>query len=318
MNTTTDPGIAILALNPAVDISYEIRQLVADTKVRAESTRYYPGGNGINVARALAELGMPFRCCSVIGGESGDLLLRLLGDCLGANHNVFRVAGETRVNATLLQKSPRGQYEVDSSGPEIPPAVLEEMSNCFLAGCGTGIGVLTGSIPPGVPDDHLRRLAQRIRAQGGRAVVDAHGKVLREVLQARPYLVRLNRYVLEMATKRRLESIEAVTIAARDMQQRGVEMVCISLGPDGAVLVTADNSYHGSAPRMHVQSTVGCGDAVVAGLVSAALRGEDAQAMLRLGIACGSATAARPGTELFQRTELDDLAGRVELVTLDI
>ena len=83
MNTNPDPGIAVLALNPAVDISYEIQQLVADRKVRAESTRYYPGGNGINVARSLAELEIPFRCCSVVAGESGDLLLRLLGDSLG-------------------------------------------------------------------------------------------------------------------------------------------------------------------------------------------------------------------------------------------
>lgn len=318
MNVTPEPGIAVLALNPAVDISYEIQQLVADRKVRADSTRYHPGGNGINVARALAELDMPFRCCSVVGGESGDLLLRLLGDRLGENHSIFRVAGETRVNATLLQRSPRSQYEVDSSGPEIPAAVLEEISACFLSSCGSGIGILTGSVPPGVPDNHLRKLAKRIKGQGGRVVLDAHGPVLQEALQAQPYLVRLNRYVLEMATRRRLESIEAVAVAARELQRRGVGMVCISLGPDGAILVDADNSFHCSAPRMHVQSTVGCGDALVAGLVTAASRGEDSRAMLRLGVICGSTTASYPGTELFKREDIADLSTRLELTTLGI
>ena len=318
MNVTPDPGIAVLALNPAVDISYEIQQLVVDRKVRADSTRYYPGGNGINVARSLAELGMPFHCCSVVGGESGDLLLRLLGDCLGHSHRIFRVDGETRVNATLLQKSPRGQFEVDSSGPEIPPAVLEELTGCFLSGCGTGFGVLTGSIPPGVPDDHLGRMAQRIREQGGRAVVDAYGPVLDAALQAQPWLVRLNHYVLEMTSKHRLESIEAVASSARELQRRGVGNVCITLGADGAILVDADNSFHCSAPRIHVQSTVGCGDALLAGLLTAARRGEDSEAMLRLGVLCGSATATRPGTELFKRADFDSLANRLELAELDI
>ncbi|MGD2112362.1 MAG: hexose kinase [Gammaproteobacteria bacterium] len=318
MNATPDPGIAVLALNPAVDISYEIQQLVADRKVRAESTRYHPGGNGINVARSLAELDMPFRCCSVVGGESGDLLLRLLGDRLGGNHSIFRVEGETRVNATLLQKSPRSQYEVDSSGPVIPSTVLEDLTGCFLSGCGSGIGVLTGSVPPGVPDDHLRRLAKRIKEQGGRVVLDAHGAVLQKALQSQPYLVRLNRYVLEMVTKRSLESIEVVAAAARELQQRGIGIVCISLGPDGAILADADNSYHCTAPRMHVQSTVGCGDALVAGLVTAASRGEDSRAMLRLGVICGSATASYPGTELFKREDIADLDARVELTMLGI
>jgi len=318
MNATCKSQIAVLALNPAVDISYEVSQLVADRKVRAEHTRYHPGGNGINVARALAELAMPFRCCSAVGGESGDLLLRLLGDTLGESHSIFRVAGETRVNATVLQKSPPTQFEVDSCGPEIPPDVLDDMDQCFLSACGTGFGVLSGSNPPGVSDAHRRWLAEQIKAQGGRAVVDAYGPVLHEALQAEPYLLRLNRYVLEMTTMRSLESIEAVAGAARELQRRGVGMVCITLGADGAILADAGNSYHCAAPRMHVQSTVGCGDAVLAGLVTAAARGEDVQAMLRLGVVCGSATAGHSGTALFTHEEIEPLAARVQLTTLDI
>lgn len=318
MSATRDQDIAILALNPAVDICYEVPQLIADQKVRADNSCYHPGGNGINVSRALVELGLPIRCCSVIGGESGDLLLRLLGDTLGENHSIFRVSGETRLNATLLQKSPPSQYEVDSRGPEIPPAVLNDVSQCFLAACGTGIGILSGSVPPGVPDAHCRQLAEQIKAQGGRAVVDAHGPVLQEALQAEPYLVRLNRYVVEMTTRRRLENIEAVAGAARELQRRGIEMVCISLGAGGAILTTAGNSYHCTAPRVHVYSTVGSGDALLAGLVTAARRGDDPQAMLRLGVMCGSATASHPGTELFTREEADHAFHKLEVTTLDI
>ena len=318
MSDSHTAAIAVLALNPAVDISYEVPQLVVDRKVRAESTRYYPGGNGINVARALAELAMPLRCCSMIGGESGDLLIRLLGDTLGDSHSIFRVDGETRVNTTLLQKNPPTQYEIDSCGPETPPAVLADMERCFLSACGNGFGVLTGSTPPGVPDTQRRRLAEQISAQGGKAVVDAHGPVLQEALQAQPYLLRLNRYVLEMTTMQRLESLDAVADAARELQRHGVGNVCITLGADGAILAGAGNSYHCAAPHMHVQSTVGCGDALLAGLVTAATRGEDAMSMLQLGVACGSATAGHPGTALFSLEEIGQLKTRLQVTALDI
>ena len=318
MNDGRDSSIAVLAINPAVDISYEVSQLVPDRKVRAERTSYYPGGNGINVARALAELGSPFRCCSVVGGESGDLLLRLLGDSLGESHSVFRVDGETRVNSTVHQKSPSTQYEIDSSGPDIPADTLDEIDRCFLSACGNGYGVLTGSTPPGVPETHRRQLAEQIGAQGGRAVVDAYGPILAEALQANPFLLRLNRYVLEMTAMQRLESLETVAVEARKLQQGGVGHVCISLASKGAILVDADNSYHCAAPRMHVQSTVGCGDALLAGLVNAASRGEDASAMLRLGVMCGSATAGHPGTEMFRLEDLEQLGDKVEVTTLGI
>jgi 6-phosphofructokinase 2 len=318
MSQSQQSHIAVLALNPAVDISYEIPQLVADQKVRSSSTLYHPGGNGINVARGLAELGMDVRCCSVIAGESGDLLLRLLGDTLGDNHLYLRVRGETRLNATLMQQNPPGQFEVDSMGPDVPPEVLEQLTGNFLRYCGNGIAVLTGSTPPGIPTDLYRRLAVTVKEQGGRAVVDGHGAVLREALEAAPYLVRLNRYVLEMSIKRRLESITEVAQAAREIQARGVGLVCISLGNEGAVLVEESNSYHCPAPRVRLSSTVGAGDAMVAGMVAAAARGDDAPTMLRLGVICGSATASHSGTGLFTRDELETTGTDLKVESLDI
>lgn len=318
MTQSKPTAVAVLALNPAVDISYEIPQLIPDKKVRSVKTRYHPGGNGINVARALAELAIPLRCCSIIGGESGNLLLRLLGDTLGESLRYLEVEGETRLNATLLQKHPPSQYEVDSVGPEIPSDTFKALTNCFLETCDDGIGILTGSTPPGVPDDAYRELAERIREQDGKAVVDAHGPALQNALEAKPYLVRLNRYGLEMTIKRRLETLESVARAAREIQNRGIELVCISLGAEGAILVDEANSYHCSAPRVRVHSTVGCGDAMVAGMVAEAYRGGDPQAMLRLGVICGSATASYPGTALFSREEVEEASYDLEVQVMDI
>lgn len=310
--------VSVLALNPAVDISYEIQQLLEYQKVRARQTWYHPGGNGINVARALTELGVPANCCSIIAGESGDLLLNLLGSTLGERHKWFRVKGETRLNTTILQQSPPGQYEITSVGPEIPADVLNEVCECLLEMTGHGTVVLSGLLPPGVPESTYRDLTERVNAQGGKAVVDAHSEVLLQALEASPWMVRLNRYVLEMTMKRRMDTTQNVAEAARMIQKRGIEYVCITLGDKGAVLVDADNSYYCGAPRVHKQSTVGCGDALVAGLIVSAQNNETTKQMLRFGVICGSATASHPGTELFRREDLNAESIEVEVTQLDI
>lgn len=313
-----DGTVSVLALNPSVDISYQISQLLEYRKVRAEQTWYHPGGNGINVTRALMELDVPVHCCSVIAGKSGELLLRLLGDTLKDNHSWFEVPGETRLNTNVLQQNPPGQYEITSVGPKIPPEALKQISDCFLHTASDAIAVLTGLVPPGVPDTAYRDLAARIREQGGKAVIDAYGTVLELALDARPWLVRLNRYVLEMFVNRRLDTNQQVAEAARGLQQEGVDYLCVTLGPEGAILLDGDNSWHCAAPRVHKQSTVGCGDALVAGLIAAGRRNESPQEMLKFGVICGSTTASHPGTELFTRSDLaTDYAG-IELTTLDI
>ncbi len=317
MNAETDP-VSVLALNPAVDVSYEIPQLLEYQKVRATRTWYHPGGNGINIARALRELDVPAHCCSVVAGEGGDLLLNLLGDTLADRHRWFRVPGETRLNTTVLQQSPPGQFEITSIGPEIPEDVLAEVCDCMLEHAGTGFAVLSGLLPPGCADNTYQALVERINDQGARAVVDTHGDVLQLAIEARPWLIRLNRHILEMSMKRRMDTPQDVAKAAREIQQRGLAFVCVTLGQQGAVLVDSDNSYYCDAPRIHKQSTVGCGDSLVSGLIAAARNGETSEPMLRLGVCCASATASHPGTELFSRDELDTLAADVEVMPLDI
>lgn len=317
MNNEHD-HISVLALNPAVDISYEIPQLLEYQKVRASKTWYHPGGNGINISRALLELAVPATCCSIIAGESGDLLLKLLGDSLGDRLKWFRVPGETRLNTNILQHSPPGQYEITSIGPDIPPDVLNEVCDCFLKSAGKGITVLSGHLPPGVPIEIYQQLVERVNLQGGRAVVDSHSEALQLAIEAKPWLVRFNRYILEMLMKRRMDTVQDTAEAARIIQQQGVGLVCVTLGQEGAILVDADNSYHCEAPKVHRQSTVGCGDSLVAGLIAAAHRGESPGQMLRLGVICASATASHPGTELFSHEDIETLSADIEVTQLNV
>jgi 6-phosphofructokinase 2 len=313
---TPHPPIATLTLNPTLDVSYTIPDLIADQKVHATQTRSDPGGNGVNVARGLQALGMHAHACLITAGEIGVLLERLLVHRVDDQYPV-QVAGETRINCTLLRQQPRTQYEIDGIGPKVTKAALDKISKAFLRFSENGIGVLTGSVPPGVPHDVYAQLARRLREQNSRAVVDAQSDLLQVALPEHPYLVKPNRYELETLCGKELPKLEDVVREAQNLQQGGVQHVCVSLGAQGALLVEADGTYYAEAPEVTVVSTVGAGDSMVAGLVFGLAQGEEPMQVLRLGVACGSATATKPGTDIFTKHDVTALLDKIEVRRLE-
>jgi len=308
--------IAVLTLNPALDVSYEVSRLIPDEKVHATHTRYDPGGNGINVGRTLRTLGVRGDVFCLVAGEIGAFLERMLARELDAPH-CMHIPGETRVNCTLIQVEPRVQYEVTAKGPTVPRAALDAVTAAFVKAAGPGCGVVTGSLPPGVPDDTYARLVRRLQEGGARAVVDAQAPALKTAIEAGPFLIKPNRYELEMLCGRRLATKTDVVAQARQVQRAGVQWVCVSLGAEGAILVGADEAYYAAAPKITVRSTVGAGDAMLAGLAAAFARGEPPSVALRLAVACGSGTAAQPGTLLCTAEDVVRLGAATQVARLD-
>jgi len=316
-NAEQQTPIAVLSLNPAVDMTYEVPRLIADQKTHALATRFDPGGNGVNVGRALKRLDVPAYNYCVVAGEIGRLLKHLLADQLD-EVDYACVAGETRINGTAIQQSPRAQYEISGIGPAIEPTVLNELLSRFVDRAARGFGVLTGSLQKDIPAGLYADLTERIRQGGGRAVVDAHDEPLRCALEAAPFLIKPNRYELETLLGRQLDGLEAVAAEARKLQGRGIEYVCVSMGGAGALLTGPDNSYHAASPAVVVRSSVGAGDSMVAAMVAAFARGSTAEEALRLGLACGAGTVSRPGTELFSTADVDNYIEGVVVRRLDL
>ncbi len=309
--------IAVLSLNPAVDMTYEVPHLIADQKAHAVATRFDPGGNGINVGRALKRLDTFAHNYCVVAGEIGQLLEHLLRRQLD-HVDYEEVEGETRINGTAIEQHPRAQYEISGIGPAIPPAQLDSLLNRFEQQAGKGFGVLTGSTQSGIPPDLYADLIRRITARGGRAVLDSHDEALRRAIEAQPFLIKPNRYELETLLGRPLKDTETVATEARVLQQRGVNYVCVSLGAEGALLTGPDNSYFAPAPKVTVHSSVGAGDSMVGALVAAFSRGIAPQEALRLGVACATGTVTRPGTELFSPDDVQGYFDGIEVRRLDI
>ena len=308
--------LATLTLNPAVDATYSIDKLVPDQKAHAHAVRYDPGGNGINVGRALKTLGAQAHNFCVTAGEVGQLFQRLVKAQLDHFH-AEHIGGETRINVTLMEQQTAAQYEVSAVGPALSAEHLESIAQHFLAHCENGIGVVTGSVPPGVGETIYGELTQRIRECGGRAVVDTYGTLLRHTIPAAPFLIKPNRYELEQHCGRALPGVEDVVVAARALQREGIEYVAVSLGKEGALLCGPENTYYAAAPTVKIGSTVGAGDSMVAGLVYAFAHEQSPEQALRLGIACGSGTASHPGTDLFRADEIEALLAMVTVQRLD-
>lgn len=309
--------VAILTLNPAVDITYTVPKLLADQKAHAVATRFDPGGNGINVGRGLHRLAVPADSFCVTAGETGHLLERLLIRHLDTVH-YERVDGETRINCTILEQETGVQYEVSGIGPSIPPPQLECLLDTFIGRSCHGFAVLTGSIPPDIPIDIYADLVQRIRNAGGLPVIDSHHDALRLAITARPFLIKPNLHELETLVGCKLAGLEKIAEQARRLQQQGIDYVCVSLGRDGALLTGPKNSLYAQALRVKVQSTVGAGDSMVAGLLAAFVRGLSLADTLRLAVACSSGTVEQPGTELFAADAIAEATGKIVIKAMNI
>ena len=313
----TPEAITVLALNPSLDISYEVTQLLDNQRVHSLNTRYAPGGNGINISKTLNKMEIPVNCSCIIAGHIGEFIRQQLKTELPELH-YYNVEGESRINTIIMQCSPEGQCEIDGRGPLVPETVLQEIEASFLKTCGNGFGIVSGSVPPGVPDDTYRRLTRKINEQGGKAVVDASGTLLKKSLDAKPFLLSMNKYALERLSQKNLHKLDDILSISRQLQQKhDLNHVCITIGQYGALMLDSQYSYICTPPKTHVRSTMGAGDTFLAGLVAAYARGKDSATALKYGVACGTATTTHAGTELCDCSEAERLLLELEVKRLN-
>jgi 6-phosphofructokinase 2 len=309
--------ITTLCLNPALDVTYHVNTLIPDQKSRSDAARHDPGGNGINIGRALQRMNIEANTFCVIAGSVGQLLQRLLERQLDSIY-YEHVSGETRINSTIIEQKTQMQYQVTDAGTAIPPEQVDKVITDFVRKTGTGFGILTGSCQPNIAATLYADLVSLINEAGGKPVVDTHGEALKQAIKAKPFLIKPNRYELETILNCSLQTITDIAQQARLIQRQGVTHVCVSLGEQGAVLISPENSYYAHALDVVVNTTVGAGDSMVAGLVAGFSLDHSSQQALRYGVACGAGTVMHPGTELFTGDELDGFREKVIIQTLDI
>jgi 1-phosphofructokinase len=293
--------IVTLTLNPSLDRAVEVERLVPGTVIRATPARIDPGGKGVNVSRALLAASFPSRAVLPVGGLEGDQLVRLLR-AEGVDVVAVPVAGDTRSNITLAE--PDGEItKINEPGPTLSSAELDLVAEAILAAVGAADWVAAcGSLPPGVSDDYYAQLCRRLVSAGTRVAIDTSGPALLATVAAGPTVIKPNREELAEAVGAPLHSVGDALEAAQVLRTKGARDVLVSLGSDGALLVSDDGVVSGDSVVAEPRSTVGAGDALLAGFLAAGATGA---ASLAEGLAWAAAAVALPGSRMPAPHQID-------------
>lgn len=286
--------IVTVTLNPSLDHTVEIERLLRGEVIRASRSRVDPGGKGVNVSRALLANGIASRAVLPCGGDGGQQLVGLLR-AEGVDPIAVPITGETRSNLTLAE--PDGTVtKINEPGPVLTSAEFETVtSRLVAASAGADWVVACGSLPPGLPEQAFPQLCRSLVTAGVPVAVDTSGPALRAAARAGVALLKPNRDELAEVVGASLRTLAEVVAAAQQLRSWGAGAVLASLGADGAVLVDGDGVVSGDAPVPHPRSSVGAGDALLAGFLAAGARGREA---LAEALAWGAAAVSLPGSRM--------------------
>lgn len=306
--------ILTLTLNPSVDKSASVDQVVNEKKLRCSQARYEAGGGGINVSRAIHALGGDSTAMYTCGGPPGQMLQKALEEA-GLNTSPSPIQEWTRVNFTANETSTGRQFRFNTPGPQLTEAewqrCLEELKAVRPK---PAYIVASGSLPPGVPDDFYARAAQIAKGLGSRMIVDTSEQALRLVAREGVYLIKPNLRELQFLAGSNIEEETQHEEAAQELIRTGqAEVVVVSLGATGALMASAQGCERLRSPAVPIRSRVGAGDSMVAGMVLSLAQGKSLKEAFRFGLAAGVAAVMTPGTELCRRADAERLFERMAL-----
>jgi 6-phosphofructokinase 2 len=299
--------IVTLTINPALDIATATERIVPNHKLRCEVPRYDAGGGGINVARAVHALGGDALAIFPAGGSAGQMIQRLLRQ-EGVPYESVAIDGFTRESLSVAERQSGQQYRFMLPGPEISPAVQKRCLDALTAAAARAeFIVASGSLPPGVPEDFYARVAEFAKEHNKRLILDTSGAALKKAGRGIYMLKPSLRELEELIGDQIHGEADEVTAARRLVEEGRSEIVVLSLGASGAVLVTSAGVERLPAIPVAIRTTIGAGDSMLAGIISGLIRGLPIRDAVQFGIVAGAAALPRNGTQLCQREDVERL-----------
>jgi 6-phosphofructokinase 2 len=299
--------ILTVTLNPALDVLTSIDRVSDTHKMRCGPTLKHPGGGGVNVARVLHRLGANCVALYLAGGVTGERHHKLMSAEKVRCH-VMPIAEETRESFSVHETSSGHDFRFVLPGPNVSAAECEAVYAYVAQHMPKQFLVISGGLPPGVPDNFYARLTALAKQHGVRVVLDTNGPALVEALKVGVYLFKPSLRELRDLTKQALPNIDSQVAAARMLIEQGqAEVVAVSLGEDGALVVSAQECWQARSIQVNVKTTIGAGDSFVAGMVWSLARGDKLLAAFQYGMASGAAALLAPGTSLSQAGDVHHL-----------
>ena len=303
MNTSP---ILTVTLNPAIDKSTITDLIQPEAKQRCTDVLNEPGGGGINVSKALKKLEAASVALFPAGGHNGEMLKSLLTAEKIPFHSI-NSSVETRENWVVLESETNHQFRFTFPGKSIEEQVIKNLIDDILSYSPAYI-VASGSLPPGLPDYFYGLIVKTANAVGAKCIVDTSGPALQALQGKHAFLIKPNTSELcKMLNIDKLQTNEVPDAAQQAVRDGFAELIAVSMGPDGAWLVTQEKKYFASAPIVKKKSTVGAGDSMVAGITYMLQQQQPLQQVINFGVACGSAATMNEGTQLFKIEDVHQL-----------
>lgn len=300
--------VITITVSPAIDKNTVVDKLVSEKKLSCLSPDYDPGGGGINVSKGLKKLGTNSLCLFPAGGASGSHLIELMEET-GVTCMPIAIRNPIRENFIVVESTTNQQFRFGMPATELQADEIDVLL-ATLARHATGSDyiVASGAVPAGAGTDFFAKVASVAKKANARLVVDTSGEALKEVLEVGVFLVKPNLGELSKLCGAGTLDSRMVNEAAGELIKSGkCKVVAVSMGPKGAMLITAEEEIQVSAPLVKKKSTVGAGDSMVAGMVHALTLERTMREVIQMGVACGTAATMNPGTELFKREDAEKL-----------
>ncbi|HRF42907.1 MAG TPA: 1-phosphofructokinase [Candidatus Competibacteraceae bacterium] len=320
---THPPRVVTVALNPALDQTIEVAGLQPGAVNRALRMRIDAGGKAINVASCLSDSGVHAAVAGQLGRSNAVLFEELFQRKKIANHCCY-LDGLTRVNTKLADTVTGETTDLNMPGPEFTPGAAADLLNQVLERLERLAEhvdwiVLSGSLPPGIPVNAYATIITRMQAAGIPVLLDTSGAPLKAALATGPRMIKPNRHELAELLNRPLDSLASLVAAGREVlhSSPAPEWAVVSLGSDGALFLTREQTLHAHPLPVAVTSTVGAGDAMVAGLIAARLEDRSLIETAQLATAFSAAKLTRRGPHLPPLAEVRALAGHVTVSVID-
>lgn len=304
--------ILTITLNPTIDKSTSVGKIEPDSKLRCAPMKHEPGGGGINVSKALKKLGCTSKTLFPAGGYNGLMLKHLLHD-EQIDAEIIPVEKETRENFIVLETSTNKQYRFNLPGEPTSIPLVDKVIEYIQANRFDYI-IASGSLLPGLKEDAYAQLAEAAAEAGSKFILDTSGPALEAAASKGVYLLKPNIGELAKLCGIQWLELDGVEDAARSLIAKGeVTLVAVSMGKDGAMLVSKEAAYKVTAPQVEKRSTVGAGDSMVAGMVYMLSLGKPLKDVIRFGVACGTAATMNEGTELFHKEDAEQLFAQLQV-----
>ncbi|MEQ1637350.1 MAG: 1-phosphofructokinase family hexose kinase [Methylococcales bacterium] len=306
------PKIITVTANTAIDHVITVDNFALGGNFIAHSSREFAAGKGVNVAKALECLSQPVIALGIVGEQSKGLFAALNSPLLQTHLTV--VKGKSRTNLTLLSINTAQETHIRTSGYRVTKTNCLQLLGKIKAQTGPGdIVVFSGSLPTCVPADFYKTLITQCQSQDALAFLDSSGEPLKAAISAQPYLIKPNLQELEELMGRTLPDESAIIQAAQNIIAQGVKYAVVSRGAEGALLVAENQVLKGAVTNKFgaIISSIGCGDAMLAGLALATLNQCDLESTLTLAIACGTANLFAVEAGRFDNNLLADISFQV-------